>query len=108
MHANIPKLMVLIHSEFVLRMFLRRCTSGKVEEPQTPSPRRTELIRKLGNPKSNTSKSKNGKKNDGSSSAASHSSGIEKLLWRNRKPFRRQARKRVEFESFSPFFNVHN
>lgn len=79
---------------------LYRCTSGKVEEPQTPSPRRTELIRKLGN-----SISAGARKitKDGNSGSVS----IGKLQWGNRKPYRRIVRKRAEFQSLSPFFNVN-
>lgn len=80
-----------------------RSTSGKVEEPQTPSPGRTELRRKSANPGSITRRDRLATKD-----ASRHSSGIERLLWRNRKPFRRLARKRAELESLSPFFYVRN
>lgn len=82
-----------------------RCTSGgnKVEEPQTPSPRRTELIRKLGNSMStSTRKISKDVSND------TRSVGMGKLQWSNRKPYRRLARKRAVFQSLSPFFHIHS
>ncbi|KAL3499347.1 hypothetical protein ACH5RR_038440 [Cinchona calisaya] len=72
-----------------------RSTSGKVEEPQTPSPRRTEFRRKSRNNKSSRRK-------------AMQCRSIEQLQWRNQKPFVRHARKRANFESLSPFIYVRN
>ncbi|KVH95386.1 ARID/BRIGHT DNA-binding domain-containing protein [Cynara cardunculus var. scolymus] len=72
-------------------------SNGECEEPQTPSPRPVELRREA-------ERSKMAESNDISRRRCS---GIERLLWRNRKPFRRAAKKRVELEIFSPFFHVH-
>ncbi|XP_027080412.2 lysine-specific demethylase JMJ17-like [Coffea arabica] len=78
-------------------------TSGKVEEPQTPSPSRTEFRKKSGSTKSSRKSHVPVIKD-----ASRHASGIERLLWRNRKPFRRLARKRAELKSLSPFIYVRN
>ncbi|CAK9184600.1 unnamed protein product, partial [Ilex paraguariensis] len=81
----------------------RQVSSGsKLEEPQTPSPHRTELRRKSKKPKSRKRKTLVPADSD----SLKRSSGTERLLWRNRKPFRRASRKRAELESLSPFFYV--
>ncbi|KAL8200906.1 hypothetical protein R6Q57_012245 [Mikania cordata] len=67
-------------------------SNGVCEEPQTPSPRPMELRREA-------------ESNDNISTR--RRSGVERLLWRNRKPYRRVAKKRVELDIFSPFFHVH-
>ncbi|KAA8522400.1 hypothetical protein F0562_013239 [Nyssa sinensis] len=77
---------------------------SKCEEPQTPSPRHTELRRRLKKSKSGAERRILVKMDESEISRCS--SGIERLLWRNRKPFRRAAKKRAELESLSPFFNV--
>lgn len=81
-------------------------SSVKCEEPQTPSPRRIEVRRK--SEKSKSKSSRKGKMLGGrnQSNSSRQPSGIERLLWRNRKPFRRVARKRVELDILSPFFHV--
>ncbi|KAI4315412.1 hypothetical protein L6164_028225 [Bauhinia variegata] len=82
-----------------------RLTSAKFEEPKTPSPRHTDprkkqkrdsqsLIQNLFVPPKN----QNGN--------FRYSSGIECLCWRNRKPFRRAAKKRVDLGSLSPFIYI--
>lgn len=78
-------------------------SNGACEEPQTPSPRPIELRRELEKSNSNATR----KIAEGNDISTRRQSGIERLLWRNRKPFRRVAKKRVELEVFSPFFHVH-
>ncbi|KAK3034555.1 hypothetical protein RJ639_033801 [Escallonia herrerae] len=75
-------------------------SSGNCEEPQTPSPRQVEVRRKSGKRKSST---KRNMLEITDSEMLRRSSGIGCLLWSNRKPFRRAARKRSELEIFSPF-----
>ncbi|CAI9094044.1 OLC1v1029693C1 [Oldenlandia corymbosa var. corymbosa] len=79
-----------------------RSTSAKVQEPQTPSPRRSDLRKRSRTSKSVKRKGDVVVRVDGSS----HPRDMERLLWRNRKPFRRLARKRANFESLTPFFYV--
>ncbi|KAI3713400.1 hypothetical protein L1987_71977 [Smallanthus sonchifolius] len=67
-------------------------SNGECEEPQTPSPRPMELRREA-------------ESNDNISTR--RRSGIERILWRNRKPYRRAAKRRVELDIFTPFFHVH-
>ncbi|KAK6935388.1 JmjN domain [Dillenia turbinata] len=81
---------------------LEKSTGSMVGEPQTPSPRHRDPRRKL-KAKSIDKKKRVSAKNF--STSVRCSSGIERLLWRNRKPFRRAAKKRVELESLSPFFD---
>ncbi|XP_028088427.1 lysine-specific demethylase 5A isoform X1 [Camellia sinensis] len=83
---------------------LDRSIGLNCEEPQTPSPRRRELRCKSRKPKSSTKRKLLVTADD--SNVLRHSSGIECLLWRNRKPFRRVARKRSQLESLSPFFII--
>nr|XP_043640227.1 lysine-specific demethylase 5D isoform X2 [Erigeron canadensis] len=75
---------------------------GECEEPQTPSPRPVELRRELEKFNSNATR----KVADSDDISTRRRSGIERLLWRNRKPFRRTSKRRVELEVFSPFFHV--
>ncbi|GER30362.1 lysine-specific demethylase 5D [Striga asiatica] len=65
-----------------------KLNGSKLEEPQTPS-RCSEL-------KTLSQKSKK----------MLVVSSSERLLWRNKKPFRRAARKRAELQSLSPFYHV--
>ncbi|KAK4422610.1 Lysine-specific demethylase 5A [Sesamum alatum] len=81
-----------------------RFTGNKFEEPQTPL-RRSELRRNSQKPKSTSNKILMA--TDMNDSVRNFSSS-ESLLWRNRKPFRRAARKRSELQSLSPFFHVQN
>ncbi|XP_042755889.1 lysine-specific demethylase JMJ17 isoform X2 [Lactuca sativa] len=82
-----------------------RCTSSSIiqqdrsnvklkceEEPQTPSPRPVELRREA----------------ESKDISSRRRSGIERLLWRNKKPFRRSAKKRIQLDIFSSFFHVHS
>ncbi|XP_057511416.1 lysine-specific demethylase JMJ17-like [Actinidia eriantha] len=79
-------------------MALDRSIGSKCEEPQTPSPRRREFRCKSRKPKLPVTSD--------DSNMLRRSSGIECLLWRNRKPFRRAARKRSQFASLSPFLYI--
>lgn len=72
-----------------------RSTNAKVEEPQTPSPGRTELWRKSAN--------SNSRKKEVALDMVDTSSSIVRLMWTNRKPFRRLARKRANLSSLSLF-----
>ncbi|KAL0307431.1 UNVERIFIED_CONTAM: Death-inducer obliterator 1 [Sesamum angustifolium] len=81
-----------------------RFTGNKFEEPQTPL-RRSELRRNSQKPKSSSNKTL--MVTDMNDCLRNFSSS-ERLLWRNRKPFRRAARKRSELQSLSPFFHVQN
>ncbi|KAG4987495.1 hypothetical protein JHK85_030478 [Glycine max] len=80
-----------------------RLTSGKFEEPKTPSPRhsnpRKKQKRDVPSLTCNIFASRNQDK-------LRYSSGIECLRWQNRKPFRRAAKKRVELRSLSPFLCI--
>ncbi|XP_022928863.1 lysine-specific demethylase 5A isoform X1 [Cucurbita moschata] len=73
----------------------------KFVEPKTPSPQRTKQ----------RSKPKKTKRNLVRSVTDCYReircpSGIERLWWQNRKPFRRVTRRRAEFGSLSPFFLI--
>ncbi|KAJ9173612.1 hypothetical protein P3X46_016729 [Hevea brasiliensis] len=72
-----------------------RLTSAKPVEPKKLSPQHTEWKKKPLETKFTTSNSK-----------FVRTSGIDRLWWRNRKPFRREAKKRAELESLSPFFHI--
>ena len=87
-----------------MRWFGYDRSNGECEEPQTPSPRPMELRREAERSNSNATR-KVAENNDISTKRRS---GIERLLWRNRKPFRRVAKKRVELEVFSPLFHVQS
>lgn len=78
-----------------------RSQSAKDSEPQTPSPRHVESRwrSKKGKP---SMKRKAFVAADRKSLFSS--SGFDKLLWRNKKPFRRTVKKRTELGSLSPFF----
>ncbi|KAF8412259.1 hypothetical protein HHK36_000220 [Tetracentron sinense] len=86
-------------------MNLEKRSSGATHgEPQTPSPRHTELKRRPKKARSNLPQ-KMLVATD-LSNILRCSTGINRLLWRNRKPLRRAARKRAELESLSPFFHT--
>ncbi|KAM3396817.1 lysine-specific demethylase 5A [Capsicum galapagoense] len=76
-----------------------RVISGKHEVPQTPSPRHRESTRK--------SRKTKWERVDVAANISS-TSNIEQLFWKNRKPYRRVARRRSHFESLSPFIIVQN
>lgn len=83
---------------------LCRLTSGKFEEPKTPSPRhsnpRKKQKRDVHSLTCNTFATRD------EDSECRYPSGIECLRWQNRKPFRRAAKKRVELRSLSPFLCI--
>ncbi|KAL4603864.1 hypothetical protein ACB092_10G153600 [Castanea dentata] len=78
---------------------LDRSISVKFVEPKTPSPKHTKKLREA-------EPSPRQKMVSITDHSNSFSSGIERLWWRNRKPFRRAAKKRAEFDILSPFFHV--
>ncbi|XP_038906803.1 lysine-specific demethylase 5B isoform X2 [Benincasa hispida] len=76
-------------------------STAKFVEPKTPSPQHTKQ----------RSKPKKTKRNLVRSVTDCYrefrcSSGMERLWWQNRKPFRRVTRRRAEFGSLSPFFLI--
>lgn len=77
-----------------------RVVGGKHEVPQTPSPRHRESRRR--------SRKTKWERTDVAADISRSSSNIEQLFWKNRKPYRRVARKRSHFESLSPFIFVQN
>ncbi|KAL3619294.1 hypothetical protein CASFOL_036864 [Castilleja foliolosa] len=83
---------------------LERFNGSNFEEPQTPS-RFSEL--KRSSKKSKSVSDETPMETDMSDCLGMFRSN-EILLWRNRKPFRRVARKRSELQSLSPFFHVDN
>ncbi|XP_030946999.1 uncharacterized protein LOC115971303 [Quercus lobata] len=78
---------------------LDRSISVKFVEPKTPSPIHTKKLKEA-------EPSPRQKMLSITDHSNSFSSGIERLWWRNRKPFRRAAKKRAELEILSPFFHV--
>ncbi|XP_009617976.2 lysine-specific demethylase JMJ17 isoform X2 [Nicotiana tomentosiformis] len=76
-----------------------KVVAGKHEVPQTPSPRHRE-----GRRKSKKHKWERVVAMDVSRSC----SNIEQLFWKNRKPYRRVARRREHYDSLSPFIFVQN
>ncbi|XP_027329808.1 lysine-specific demethylase 5B isoform X2 [Abrus precatorius] len=77
-----------------------RLTSGKFEEPKTPSPRHTNPRKKQKRDVPSLTCNMFATRNQDSCN------GIESLRWQSRKPFRRAARKRVELRSLSPFLCI--
>ncbi|ESW30492.1 hypothetical protein PHAVU_002G157500 [Phaseolus vulgaris] len=75
-----------------------RLTSGKFEEPKTPSPRHSNPRKKQKRDVPNLTCDQD--------SECRYPSGIECLRWQNRKPFRRAAKKRIELRSLSPFLCI--
>ncbi|KAM5572478.1 lysine-specific demethylase JMJ17 [Rosa sericea] len=78
-----------------------RCTDAKFVEPKTPSPKHTKP-RMSPNKDEFLATQKMVARTDGANVFRS-SSGIDRLRWRNRKPFRRAAKKRAELDSLSLF-----
>ncbi|KAK1374392.1 Lysine-specific demethylase rbr-2 [Heracleum sosnowskyi] len=78
-------------------------STNKCEEPQTPSPGRPDS-RRTKQPESLCRK--RNKPDSTENSNMSRLTGFGNLLWRNRKPFRRVARKREELDILSPLFHV--
>ncbi|KAL8053846.1 hypothetical protein ABFX02_05G100200 [Erythranthe guttata] len=79
-----------------------RFSGNKLEEPQTPL-RRSELRRNSQKPKSSILAGVNDM-ND----CLRNISSTGSLLWRNKKPFRRAARKRSQLDCLSPFYYVRD
>ncbi|XWS48929.1 hypothetical protein CRYUN_Cryun13aG0119400 [Craigia yunnanensis] len=79
-----------------------RSTYAKFVEPKTPSPRHTKLI--MGPKKSESSLTQK-MLTIRSRSIFGHPSGIDGIWWRNRKPFRRAAKRRAELDSLSSFLH---
>ncbi|WCJ26280.1 Lysine-specific demethylase 5D [Euphorbia peplus] len=80
--------------------------SPKFVEPKTPSPRlsnsrKKPIQREVSRVAQNVVPFSSRK-----SSTLIESSRIDRLWWRNRKPFRRAAKKRAELECFSPLFHI--
>lgn len=71
--------------------FIPRCSGGKFEEPHTPLRRSEPKPKKIVEMEMEMS-----------------FSNIGGLLWRQRKPFRRAARKRSQLQTLSPFFYVQD
>ncbi|XVF51494.1 hypothetical protein PTKIN_Ptkin04bG0189600 [Pterospermum kingtungense] len=81
-----------------------RSTYAKFVEPKTPSPRRTKP--RTGPKKSESSLTKKLLTIRNKSSVFVHPpSGIDRLWWQNRKPYRRAAKKRAELDSLTSFFH---
>ncbi|KAK2664046.1 hypothetical protein Ddye_002620 [Dipteronia dyeriana] len=77
--------------------------SPKFVEPKTPSPTHTKLRKKEKKVVPTLTQKMLAFTN--SSRIFNYSSGIDGLWWRNRKPFRRAARKRTVLENLSPFIH---
>ena len=90
---------LFIFSNFFPFFCLDRSISVKFVEPKTPSPKHTKKLREA-------EPSPRQKMLSMTDHGNSFSSGIERLWWRNRKPFRRAAKKRAELDILSPFFHV--
>ncbi|KAK9668147.1 hypothetical protein RND81_13G037200 [Saponaria officinalis] len=78
-----------------------RSQTAKDSEPQTPSPRHAES--RWRPRKRKPWKRRKPQVVANSSSSPSGSTLVDRLVWKNRKPFRRLAKKRVEFSSLTPF-----
>ncbi|XP_054790180.1 lysine-specific demethylase JMJ17-like isoform X2 [Prosopis cineraria] len=85
-----------------------RLTSGKLEEPKTPSPRHTNPRKKQKMDEASVSHKMCGSEDHIEDNDCSYSRGIECLRWQNRKPFRRAAKKRVDFRRHSSFLCIHS
>ncbi|TKY70948.1 Lysine-specific demethylase 5B [Spatholobus suberectus] len=81
-----------------------RLTSGKFEEPKTPSPRHSNPRKKQKRDVPSLTCNMFATRNQ--DSEFRYSTGIGCLRWQNRKPFRRAAKKRVELRSLSPFLCI--
>ncbi|KAI9117961.1 hypothetical protein K1719_011103 [Acacia pycnantha] len=80
-----------------------RLSSGKLEEPKTPSPRHT-------NPRKKQKKDEAicGSEDKIQDNNFREASGIACVRWQNRKPFRRAAKKRVDLRSLSSFLCIRS
>ncbi|CAL1375354.1 unnamed protein product [Linum trigynum] len=94
----------------ILYLAMKRSSSdmSKVEvEPKTPSPRSSHMkVGRIATKRQNkkSGASRNGDNNGGRRSL---STGIDRLWWRNRKPFRRAAKKRTQLQSLTQLFLVN-
>ncbi|KAL9242822.1 hypothetical protein vseg_016785 [Gypsophila vaccaria] len=79
-----------------------RSQTAKESEPQTPSPRHVES-RWRPRKRKPWKRRKPSVVAGSSSSSPSGSDLFDRLVWKNRKPIRRLAKKRVEFSNLSPF-----
>ena len=79
------------------------CTDAKFVEPKTPSPKHTKS-RMSPNKEEFIATQKVASTDD--ANVFRCSSGIDRLWWRNRKPFRRVAKKRAELDCLSLFSHV--
>uniref|UniRef100_A0A2P2MIU6 Lysine-specific demethylase rbr-2 n=1 Tax=Rhizophora mucronata TaxID=61149 RepID=A0A2P2MIU6_RHIMU len=82
-----------------------RSTGAKLLEPRTPSPRHTKSrmkhsITKFGLKQNVLATTKN------QTTSFSRYDKVDRLQWQTRKPFRRAARRRSEFESLSQFIHI--
>ncbi|KAM2673879.1 hypothetical protein EV2_015129 [Malus domestica] len=76
-----------------------RCTDAKSVEPKTPSPTHAKC-------RTNPKKAESGLAQKNPNNVYRCSSGIERLWWRNRKPFRRAAKRRAKLDSLSLFSHL--
>ncbi|CAL9030117.1 unnamed protein product [Prunus brigantina] len=81
-----------------------RCTDAKFVEPKTPSPTHTKCRTNLKKVESDLNQKMCAITDPNNLFRCS--SGIERLWWRNRKPFRRAAKRRAELESLSLFSHL--
>ena len=95
---------VVFLQQLLLVWCFDRSTGPKYGEPQTPSPPHTESRRKNIEAKPSLKQMMPAAMDHGN--ILRYSDGIDCLFWRNRKPFRRVAKRRAEVESLSPFFHI--
>ncbi|KAF5729995.1 lysine-specific demethylase 5B isoform X2 [Tripterygium wilfordii] len=80
-----------------------RSTDSISVEPKTPSPQHTKSRKRAKGVKSSLTQKMIAITNHSSPSGCS--SGMDRLWWQNRKPFRRLAKKRTDFECLVPFYH---
>ncbi|GAB4856855.1 hypothetical protein Ancab_040504 [Ancistrocladus abbreviatus] len=78
-------------------------SAAKDGMPQTPSPRYAESRGQPKSTKLSLKKNRMAAADEGNNLWSNN--GVDRLLWRNRKPFRRTAKKRAELDRLSPFFH---
>lgn len=88
-------------SPMLLSVDHKRSSDAKFVEPKTPSPQHTKSRKKP--KKAESSLTQKMLPITDQNNTIGCSSGIERLWWRNRKPFRRAAKKRVVLDSLSFF-----
>ncbi|XP_059443642.1 lysine-specific demethylase JMJ17 isoform X3 [Corylus avellana] len=79
-----------------------RSICARLAEPETPSLKHTRLIKKTTKAESSLREKMQPITDQNNSLGI----GIERIRWRNQKPFRRAAKKRAEVTSLSPFFHT--